>query len=90
MQYNKKIRLINKLGIHLKAAASFVMVAEKFKSDIKVKYNNIEANGKSIMGILGLGAPYKSEIEIIANGSDAKEAISKLVKLIKNKFGEEE
>jgi|YelNatPaOPRAMG01_1025707.scaffolds.fasta_scaffold01039_17 phosphotransferase system HPr (HPr) family protein len=90
MRYAKKIKLVNKLGIHLKAAATFVMTAEKFKSEIKVKYNNIEADGKSIISILSLGAPYNSEIEIITNGSDAKEAIVKLEKLIKNKFGEKE
>ncbi|HPD18135.1 MAG: HPr family phosphocarrier protein [Candidatus Goldbacteria bacterium] len=89
MRYSKKVKLINKLGIHLKAAAAFVMTAEKFKSEIKVKYNNIEADGKSIMSVLGLGAPFKSEIEIIANGADAKEAIFGLEKLIKEKFGEE-
>lgn len=89
MKYVKKMKLINKLGLHVKAAASFVMVAEKFKSEIKIKYKNIVADGKSIMGILGLGAPYKSKIEIIANGTDAKEAISKLAELIEKKFGEE-
>ncbi len=89
MRYAKKIKLVNKLGIHLKAAYSFVMVAEKFKSDIKVKYKNIHADGKSIMSVLGLGAPFRSEIEIIANGPDAKEAIASLEKLINNKFGEE-
>ncbi len=89
MKYIKKIKLVNKLGIHLKAAATFVMTAEKFKSDIKVRYKNIEANGKSIISILGLGAPFKSEIEIVAEGIDAREAIAELEKLIKNKFGEE-
>jgi phosphotransferase system HPr (HPr) family protein len=68
---------------------SYVIVAEKFKSEIKVRYNNIEADGKSIMSVLGLGAPYKSKIEIIADGVDAREAIEKLEELIKNKFGEE-
>ncbi|MCX7698845.1 MAG: HPr family phosphocarrier protein [Candidatus Goldbacteria bacterium] len=88
MRYSKKIRLVNQLGIHLKAAAAFVMTAEKFKSDIKIKYNNIVADGKSILSILGLGAPYNSKIEIIAEGVDAREAIMKLEELIKNKFGE--
>ena len=77
------------MGIHLKAAAAFVMVAEKFKSEIKVKYKNIQADGKSIMSVLGLGAPFRSEIEITANGTDAKEAIARLEKLIKDKFGED-
>ncbi|MCX8093795.1 MAG: HPr family phosphocarrier protein [Candidatus Goldbacteria bacterium] len=90
MRYSKKIRLVNQLGMHLKAAAAFVMTAEKFKSDIKIKYNNIVADGKSIMSVLGLGATYKSKIEIIAEGVDAREAIMKLEELIKNKFGEKQ
>jgi phosphotransferase system HPr (HPr) family protein len=90
MQYKKKVKIVNKAGFHLRAVAVFVKEAEKFKSDIKVRHDEIEAEGKSIMGLTTLGAGIGVEIEIKADGPDAKEAVARLTKLIADKFGEAE
>ncbi|MEI7640106.1 MAG: HPr family phosphocarrier protein [bacterium] len=88
MKYNKKVKIINKKGFHLRAATVFVKEAEKFRSVIKVKLADIEADGKSTLGVLTLGAFLDEEIEIIAEGVDAKEAVGALVKCVQNRFGE--
>ncbi|MBN2754786.1 MAG: HPr family phosphocarrier protein [Candidatus Goldbacteria bacterium] len=90
MEYSKKVKVINKLGFHLRAVAVFVKESEKYKSLIKVKNGDVEADGKSIMGLMTLIAAQGMEIEIKAEGQDAKEAVSKLVKVIENRFGEKE
>jgi phosphocarrier protein len=86
----KKISIINKLGLHARAAAKFVQVASRFHSEINVKSDHREVNGKSIMGIMMLAAGKGSEIEIKAIGSDEDEAITELANLINDKFGEDE
>ncbi|HPD56554.1 MAG TPA: HPr family phosphocarrier protein [Smithellaceae bacterium] len=82
-------KLKNKLGMHARAAASFVKVAEKFKSKIDVAHNSETADGKSILGILTLACPYGGELTIRAQGEDADAALQALGELIENKFGEE-
>ncbi len=86
----KKITVQNKLGFHARAAANFVKTAEKFQSEVMVIKDDVEANGKSILGLLTLGAGKGSIIKIIIEGPDADRAIEALEKLVNNKFGEEE
>ena len=88
MEYSKKVEVINKLGFHLRAVAVFVKEAEKYKSNIKVRHGEIEADAKSIMGLMTLIAAYGTKIEIWASGIDAKEAVVGLAKVVDNKFGE--
>jgi len=90
MEYTKNVEIINKLGFHLRAVAVFVKEAEKFKSDFKVKNGDVEADGKSIMGLMTLIAAQGCTITIRATGTDAKEAVTKLVKVVSDKFGEKE
>lgn len=90
MEYKKAIKIVNVLGFHLRAVAVFVKESEKFKCEIKVRHGEVEADGKSIMGLMTLIAPQGSEIEIKATGNDAKECVTKLAAVIKNKFGEKE
>ena len=82
--------IINKLGLHARAAAKFVTQASQFESDINVKRNNIDVNGKSIMGVMMLAAAKGSEIELVVNGVDEKQAMQSLLELITNRFGEAE
>jgi phosphotransferase system HPr (HPr) family protein len=89
MQFKKKVLIVNEAGFHIRAALLIVKESEKFKSDIKVRNKDIEADGKSIMGLLTLGAGLGAEIEIKADGPDAKEAIARLSKVISDRFGEE-
>ena len=86
----KKIEIINKLGLHARAAAKFVNLSGKFSSQIQVKSNSKIVNGKSIMGVMMLAASKGKIIEVIANGIDEEEAITAIEELITNKFGEDE
>lgn len=85
----KTYKLKNKLGMHARAAASFVKVAEKFKSDVYVEHNGETANGKSILGILTLACPINGKLTVKTEGDDAPAALEALGELIENKFGEE-
>lgn len=78
----KKIIVKNKQGLHARPAALFVQVANRFDSRISIFRDNEEVNGKSIMGILMLGAEKGSEIIIEAEGEDAQEALVELEKLV--------
>jgi len=75
--------------MHARAAASFVKVADKFKSDVYVEHNGETANGKSILGILTLACPINGELTVKVEGDDALVALDALGELIENKFGEE-
>ncbi|MBR6411594.1 MAG: HPr family phosphocarrier protein [Alphaproteobacteria bacterium] len=84
------IRIQNLKGLHARATAAFVKVAEQFQSQISVeKDGESPVSGKSIMGLLMLAVPLGEEIKITAEGDDAKEAIQALTDLINNRFGEE-
>ena len=80
----KKLIVKNKQGLHARPAALFVQVANKFDSRITIKRDEEEVNGKSIMGILMLGAEKGSEILIEVDGEDAETAMTELEKLIVN------
>ncbi len=82
--------IVNKLGLHARAAAKFVTQASLYNSDINLKRNNQNVNGKSIMGVMMLAAAKDSEIELIIDGSDEKQAMQSLLELIENRFGEAE
>ena len=84
----KVFRIKNRLGLHARAAATFVRLSNKFSSDIKLIKDGYEVNGKSILGILSLAAAQGSELQIMAKGLDAEEAISEIEKLIESGFGE--
>ena len=80
----KKLIVKNKQGLHARPAALFVQIANKFDARITVKREGEEVNGKSIMGILMLGAEKGSEILIEAEGDDAHLAIAELEKIVTN------
>lgn len=90
MSTNKTIQIINKLGLHARAAAQFVQLASSFRSHIEIEKNNRRVNGKSIMGVMMLAAGKGSEITLYADGDDETECINKLEELINNRFNEEE
>ncbi|MFH1397393.1 MAG: HPr family phosphocarrier protein [Candidatus Omnitrophota bacterium] len=78
----KKITVKNNQGLHARPAALFVQVANRFDSQVTVSRDKEEVDGKSIMGILMLGAEKGSVIVIQADGSDAHQAIAELEKII--------
>lgn len=83
-----KIKLVNEEGLHARPAAIFVRIASQFSSDIWLEAHGIKVDGKSIIGIMSLGAFHGEEIIISAKGTDAKEAIETLNGLILNEFKE--
>ena len=87
---SKFITIINKLGLHARAAARFVQVASKYDCDINVSLQGKKVNGKSIMGIMMLAASKDSIVEITTAGPDEESAMSGLEDLIESRFGEDE
>lgn len=86
----KKVTIINKLGLHARAAAKFVHLSNRFSASVKIEKDGNQVDGKSILGILTLAAVQGSEITLVLSGRDQKEALEALVALIKNRFTEEE
>jgi len=84
----KKITIINKLGLHARAAAKLVTLASGFQSTIELKSNTKTANGKSIMGLMMLAACQGSELTLLVCGSDEQAAVEALEKLINARFDE--
>ena len=82
--------IVNKLGLHARAATKLVKLASQFESDIQVKRKQNEVNAKSIMGVMLLAASKGSQIDLIVDGVDEVTAIAQLKDLINNGFGEEE
>lgn len=80
----------NKVGLHARPASIFVREASKFKSTIKVRNGGREANAKSILNVLTLGADQGSVITISAEGEDAEQALQALQALHASNFGEAE
>ncbi|HJT24768.1 MAG TPA: HPr family phosphocarrier protein [bacterium] len=71
----QKVIVSHPLGLHLRVAAALVLLVKKYKSHITLKKGDQRINARSILGILGLGARSGIELEIIAEGEDAKQAL---------------
>lgn len=87
---SREVTIMNELGLHAKASAAFVRLANQFGSGVTVEANGKRVNGKSIMGLLMLAASKNSRILITARGDDAVEAVDSLSQLVMSKFGDEE
>ena len=86
----RQIAIVNKLGLHARAAAKFVNCASGFESEVVVRRDGREVNGKSIMGVMMLAAAKGTEIEVEASGADADAALDAIEALVNDRFGEEE
>lgn len=87
---DRRFTIINKLGLHARAAAKLVATATRFRADIHVERGAQRVNGKSIMGIMMLAAGKGSELELCAKGKDEREALEALAGLVQERFGEAE
>jgi len=85
----KNFKIKNKLGIHARPAALLAQTVAKFQSKVSIIKNGQEVDGDSILGIMMLAAEFGSEITVIADGRDEKEAIEKIEELFAKKFDEE-
>jgi phosphocarrier protein HPr len=86
---SKEFTILNRHGLHARPASQLVKIASGYVSEITLKKDGMEINGKSIMGVMMLAAEVGSSIEIITEGPDEYEAMDAISELIQNKFGEE-
>ena len=85
----KEVKIQNVRGLHARATANFVKIADSFQSEIFVtNKDGLRVSGKSIMGLLMLGAPLGATLVMEAIGSDAEQALQALADLVDEKFGE--
>jgi phosphotransferase system HPr (HPr) family protein len=85
----REVIVCNELGLHLRSAGAFVRIASKFKSQIRVSTPGVNpVDGKSILGLVTLGAAMGSTLVVSADGSDQAEAMRALVELVEGRFGE--
>jgi phosphocarrier protein len=84
----RTVQIMNRQGLHARPAAEIVKLAARYKSDITLQRDDLEVNGKSIMGVMMLAAEYGSSLQLRASGADAQQAVEALAELIANKFGE--
>jgi phosphocarrier protein len=82
--------IVNKKGLHARASAKLVEASARFQARITVSKDGQSVDGRSIMGLMMLGAPLGSQIEISANGPDADEAMKAILALVQAKFGEDD
>ena len=87
---SKELTIVNKLGMHARAAAKFVNLASNFESEVELAKGARKVNGKSIMGVMMLAAGKGSIVTVHAAGRDEREAVHQLEALINRRFGEEE
>ena len=88
MRRTLKVQVPNALGMHARPSAEFVKLAGRFSCSILVAKNDLEVNGKSIMGVLMLAAEQGSALTIRAEGDDADRAVTALARLVRRGFDE--
>ncbi|MGK5092914.1 HPr family phosphocarrier protein [Deltaproteobacteria bacterium TL4] len=85
---NEKVTIINRLGLHARAAAQLLRLANQFKSEIALIKDGHKANAKTIMELLMLAATKGTSLNVAANGIDEDKAVDAIIELINNKFNE--
>lgn len=86
----RPITIVNRLGLHARAAGKFVALAGRYSSRIRVRRGDREVNGKSIMGVMMLAAGKGTELLLSAEGEDAEAALDALAQLVADRFDESE
>jgi phosphocarrier protein len=84
----RTVQIANRNGLHARPAAEIVKLAAKFQSEITIVKDDLDVNGKSIMGVMMLAAEHGSSITLRAEGPDADQALDALTTLVTSKFGE--
>jgi phosphocarrier protein len=87
-RHDRTFVIVNALGLHARAAAQLVQMANRYRAEVHVEKDGFTVNGKSIMGVLTLAAAKGSEILVVCEGEDAGDAMAALAKLIEAGFGE--
>ncbi len=85
----RHLTICNKRGLHARASAKFVLVAEKFDAELTISKDGLTVGGQSIMGLMMLAAGQGTTIDVRAEGHDAGEAVEAIATLVADRFGEE-
>lgn len=85
----RDLTIVNQRGLHARAAAKFVKLADTFTAEISVTKGDMTVSGRSIMGLMMLAAAPGCSIHVAANGADAREALDAIAKLVDDKFDED-
>jgi phosphocarrier protein len=85
---SREVEIVNKLGLHLRAAAALVQMADAYPCKVSILRDGQRSNGKSILSVLSLGAPLGSKIVVDTSGEKAEEALAAIVKFVGERFGE--
>ncbi len=86
---SKAFKVTNSLGFHMRPASFFVSEMSKFSSDIRIKYNGLDVDGKSLMNLIAACIKFGSDIQVECTGDDEQAALDKATELIENGLGEE-
>ena len=81
--------IVNRLGLHARAATKLVQLASKFDSEVQLSKDGMIVNAKSVMGVLMLVASRGTEVTVHARGPDAETAVEAIARLVASRFGEE-
>jgi len=84
----REVEIVNRLGLHLRAAAALVQLADTYPCHVWIHKDGQRANGKSILSVLSLGAPKGDRITLETSGEKADEALKALAAFVGNRFGE--
>jgi phosphocarrier protein HPr len=85
----KTLIISNRHGLHARPAAQLVQLASRYSAEVTLRKEDLEVNGKSIMGVMMLAAEIGSQITVITQGNDAESALVAICELFENRFGEE-
>lgn len=85
---DREATIVNPLGLHARPAAQLVRLAASFTSDVRLAKDDMEVNGKSIMGVMMLAAECGSTVRVKADGVDEADAVAAICTLIAEGFGE--
>ena len=88
MMMERTVEIVNKNGLHARPAAENVKLSSRFQAEITMVRDDLEVNGKSIMGVMMLAAEFGSTLLVRANGPDAEQAVNAIADLVAAKFGE--
>ncbi|MGB0956358.1 MAG: HPr family phosphocarrier protein [Panacagrimonas sp.] len=85
----REVEIVNRLGLHARAAAKLVTLASSFSADVRIRKDGRQVSGKSIMGVMMLAAAQGSRITLVAEGEDQVQALDALAQLVADRFGEQ-
>ncbi|MDF1808989.1 MAG: HPr family phosphocarrier protein [Phycisphaerales bacterium] len=86
---SSRVKIVNRYGLHARPATDFAQAASEFQSDIRVRHDDEDADGKSVMELMMLAATKGTELEVTCRGDDAQEALEHLASLVNRGFDEE-